>query len=95
MSTLTKKGRVGSATLPKNLLAVADGVHGEPFLNPTAASSQAASAATSRHAPSRPVYLISLEALPRTDGRQALRGLLKVALRKFRLRCVSLKVLRR
>lgn len=37
----------------------------------------------------RPVFLIALRAEPRVDAIRALRGLLKTALRKYGLRCVS------
>jgi hypothetical protein len=92
MSALTKKGRAGHATLPENLLAVADGVHGEPFLNPTAASSQAASAATSQRV-CRPIYLLRLQAQPGVDEVRALRWALKKLLR-LGLRCVSVEAQR-
>ena len=37
----------------------------------------------------RPVFVLRLEARPGTDAIRALRSLLKVAGRKFRLRCVD------
>jgi hypothetical protein len=108
MSTFAKKGRVvGHATLPENLLAVADGVHGEPFLSPTGHGLQAANSAAQRRrapivrdirrasTPPGPVYLICLQAQQNTNARHALRGLLKVALRRFGLRCLALREVRR
>jgi|SRR6516165_2188301 hypothetical protein len=97
MTTIKKKGRVGSATLPENLLAVADGVHGEPFLNPTATKLQAASAATPRraHIERGPVYWVCLQAQPGINALHGLRGLLKIARRRFGLRCIDAREVRR
>jgi len=88
------------------MLAAADG-GGGPFLGQIAPILQAAnSAARPRRAhierdirrlstPPGPVYLVWLQAQQNTDARHALRGLLKVALRRFGLRCLSLREVRR
>jgi hypothetical protein len=105
---ICEKGRAGNATLPENLLAVADGVHGEPFLSPTGHGLQAANSAAQRrraHIVERdirrpstspgPVYWVCLQAQQNTDARHTLRELLKVARRRFGLRCLSLREVRR
>jgi len=102
MSSITKKSRASDAALPQ-MRAAADG-GGAPFLGQIAHSLQAAnSAARPRRAhnferdirrpipPPGPVYLVWLQAQQDTDARHALRGLLKVALRRFGLRCLSLR----
>jgi hypothetical protein len=105
MTTFAKKGRVvGHATLPENLLAVADGVHGETFLNPTGHSSQAATSSAARpqrahigrdiRRPST-IFWICLQAQPGVNAVHNLRGLLKIALRRFGLRCLALREVRR
>jgi hypothetical protein len=43
----------------------------------------------------KPVYLLKLEGEPGDDGIKALRFLLKVLLRRFGLRCVSIEEVRR
>lgn len=43
-----------------------------------------------KRAAQRPTFVLCLRPEPRVDGVRALRGLLKVALRKYGLRCVSL-----
>ena len=46
-------------------------------------------------APDAAAFTVTLRPLPGTDGIRALRGLLKIALRRCRLRCVSCEETRR
>jgi hypothetical protein len=39
----------------------------------------------------RPVFILSLRPEPGVDATRALRWLLKIALRRFRLRCISVE----
>jgi hypothetical protein len=39
----------------------------------------------------RPIYILRLAPTPGTDGEKALRWLLKVLLRRFGMRCVSVE----
>jgi hypothetical protein len=49
-----------------------------------------------RHRPEqRPIFVLVLRPEPRVDGIRALRRLLKVSLRSFRLRCISIDEVRR
>jgi hypothetical protein len=41
--------------------------------------------------PPRSVFVVSLVAMPGCDPIHALRGLLKIALRRFKLRCISVE----
>jgi hypothetical protein len=43
------------------------------------------------HQPSRPIYVLRLQPLPRVDGVKALRRALKYLLRACGLRCISVE----
>jgi hypothetical protein len=43
----------------------------------------------------RETFVVTLRAEPGTDATRALRGLLKLALRRFRLRCIGVREARR
>jgi hypothetical protein len=96
MRRKAKKARAGYADLPENLPASADHDCGDALLGQIAPPLQPANTAGPRHAPidRRSVYLLRLRAQPNTDAVHNLRALLKVAVRRFKLRCISARVQR-